>query len=91
MRASLTLLVLITGLFAPAFPQERQRASIRVTVKTAAGPVGGAIVVMNETSTSTDQNGIATAALPLGNVEVSVSKEGFLPAKTSLSVDAARE
>jgi outer membrane receptor for ferrienterochelin and colicins len=46
---------------------------------------------MNHTSTSTDQNGLATATLPLGPVEIGISKEGFLPAKTSLLVDEARE
>lgn len=90
MRASSRLLVLIATLF-PAFPQESSRATIRVTVKTEAGPVAGAVVTMNGASTPTDESGIATATLPLGKVDVGVSKEGFLPAKASLSVDQARE
>jgi len=90
MRASITLLVLI-GMLVPAFSQELQRATIRVTVKAEAGPVTGAVVVMNETPTTTDQSGLATATVPLGKVEVSVSKEGYFPAKASLSVDEARE
>jgi len=89
-RASLTLFVLI-GALVPGLSQEPQGATIRVTVKTEAGPVAGAVVVMNETPTSTGQNGLATAILPLGNVEVRVSKEGFFPARASLSVDDARE
>jgi hypothetical protein len=80
MRASITLLILIGMLF-PAFSQEPQRATIRVTVKAQAGPVMGAVVVMNETPTTTDQNGLATATMPLGKVEISVSKEGDSPAK----------
>ena len=48
-------------------------------------------MTMNGISAPTDQNGIATATLPLGKVEIAVSKEGFLPAKTSLVVDEARE
>ena len=48
-------------------------------------------MTMNGIPTPTDQNGIATATLPLGKVEISVSKEGFLPAKASLPVDEARE
>jgi len=60
-------------------------------VKTEAGPVAGAIVTINGIPTPTDQNGTATATVTLGKVDVSVSKEGFLPAKTSLTVDAARE
>src|ERR1700730_12226036 len=90
MRAGVTLLVLITALLS-TYAQEPPRATIRVTVKTEAGPVAGAVVVINETSNPTDQNGVATVTLPLGKVEVSVSKEGFFPAKVSPSVDEARE
>ena len=90
MRAGVTLLVLITTLL-PAFAQEPPRATLRVVVKTEAGPTAGAVVTINDTSIPTDQNGIATATLPLGKVDVGVSKEGFLPAKASLSVDEARE
>jgi iron complex outermembrane receptor protein len=46
---------------------------------------------MNGASTPTDQDGIATATLPLGMIEIRVSKEGFLSAKVSLLVDEARE
>jgi iron complex outermembrane receptor protein len=90
MRVRVTLLVLFTTI-SSAYAQEPPRATIRVAVKTEAGPVAGAVVTMNGAPTPTDQNGIATATLPLGKVEVSVSKEGFLPAKTSLTVDEARE
>jgi len=90
MRAGLALLVLIIASL-PAFAQEVPRATIRVAVKTETGPVAGAVVNLNGVSVPIDQNGIATTALPLGNVEVSVSKEGFLPAKLSLQVDEARE
>jgi outer membrane receptor for ferrienterochelin and colicins len=48
-------------------------------------------VTLNGASLQTDQNGVATTTLPLGSVEVSVLKQGFLPAKTSLVVDQARE
>ena len=90
MMAGGTLLVLIATLL-PAFAQDTPRATIRVAVKTEAGPVAGAVVTMNGASTSTDESGIATATLPLGKVDVGISKQGFLPAKASLSVDEARE
>ena len=86
----LAILLLICMLL-PVFPQESPRATIRVEVKTDAGPVAGAVVTVNGISLQTDQNGIATTTLPLGKAEVSVSKEGFLPAKASLPVDEARE
>jgi len=90
MRAGVILLIL-TATLIPAFAQEPPRATIRVAVKTESGPVSGAVVTMNDTSAPTDQNGLATATLPLGKVDIGVSKEGFLPAKASLSVDEARE
>jgi outer membrane receptor for ferrienterochelin and colicins len=90
MSARGTVLALITTLLS-AFAQEPPSATIHVAVKAAAGPVAGAAVSMNNTSTSTDQNGIATVTVPLGKVEVAVSKQGFVPVKTSLSVDEARD
>jgi outer membrane receptor for ferrienterochelin and colicins len=90
MSARGTFLALITTLLS-AFAQEPPSATIHVAVKAAAGPVAGAAVSMNNTSTSTDQNGIATVTVPLGKVEVAVSKQGFVPVKTSLSVDEARD
>ncbi len=48
-------------------------------------------MTLNGISIRTDQNGLAIIALPLGKVEVSVSKEGFLPAQASVTVDEARE
>ena len=75
----------------PLFPQEPPRATIRVEVKTNGGPVAGAVVTLNGISIQTGQSGIAIADAPLGTVEVSVVKEGFLPARASLTVDQARE
>src|SRR5579863_9898433 len=89
-RTAFMLLVLAATLL-PVFSQEPPRATIRVEVRTNTGPAVGAVVTLNGISIQTDQNGIAIIALPLGRVEVSVSKEGFLPAKASLPVDEARE
>jgi len=89
-RIAFTLLTLITTL-APIFSQEAPRATIRVEVRTATAPVAGAVVTLNGISVQTDQNGLAIATLPLGKVDVTVSKEGSLPAKATLQVDEARE
>ena len=75
----------------PLFAQEASRATIRVEVKAAAAAVAGAVVTVNGIAIQTDENGIAITSLPLGKVQVSVSKEGFLSAKASLQVDEARE
>ena len=75
----------------PLFAQEASRATIRVEVTAATEAVAGAVVTMNGIVLQTDENGIAITALPLGKVQVSVAKEGFLSAKASLQVDEARE
>ena len=89
-RIAFTLLTL-TATLAPAVAQEPPRASIRVEVKTGNTPVAGAVATLNGVSIQTDQNGMAVTTLPLGKTDVTVSKEGFLPAKTTLQVDEVRE
>ena len=90
MRTAFILLLPIVPLL-PVFSQEPARATIRVEVRTDAGPVAGAVVIVNGISMPTHQNGSAIIALPLGTAEVSVAKEGFFPGKVSLLVDEARE
>src|ERR1051326_1945047 len=70
-RTVVTLLILAPALI-PAFAKEPPRATIRVLVKAASGPLAGAIVTMNDATTRTDQDGIATTTLPLGKVDVGV-------------------
>jgi outer membrane receptor for ferrienterochelin and colicins len=89
-RVAFTLLALIAA--SPlAVSQEPPRATIRVEVRTETAPVAGAMVTLNGISVQSDQDGLAITTLPLGRVYVTVSKEGFLPAKTTLQVDEARE
>jgi iron complex outermembrane receptor protein len=85
------VLLLWTAAFSPAFAQGPPPATIHVRAMTETGPVSGATVTINGAVSTTDANGVATATLPLGEVQIGVSKEGFLPAKTSLSVNEARE
>jgi outer membrane receptor for ferrienterochelin and colicins len=84
-------LLILTATLLPVFSQEPPRATIRVEVKTEAGPVEGVVVKLNSISIQTGQNGVAMTPVPLGKVEVNVSKEGFLPGKATLAVDEARE
>src|SRR6185369_1947705 len=84
------LLMLLAALL-PLFAQEASRATIRVEVKAAGAAVAGAVVTLNGIAIQTDENGVAITSLPLGRVQVSVSKEGFLSAKASLQADEARE
>src|SRR6202521_4571565 len=89
-RTAFKFLILIVTLV-PVFSQEPPRETIRVEVRTDASPVAGAVVTVNGMSMQTDQSGIAITALPLGRVDVSVSKEGFFPGNASLLVDEAHE
>ena len=89
MLKAFTLLVTLATL---ASSQEPQRATVVIDVKAAAAPVSGAIVTVNGTSVTTDQQGIARATAPVGNVEVTVKKDGFLPTSATLAIDdPARE
>ena len=87
--AALTTLLLLTA-SAPARSQE-PRATIRVDVRAEGLPVVGANVTVNSIPIVTGRNGIASASVALGTVEITVKKQGFLPGATSLAVNEARE
>jgi len=89
-RIVLCLLTLIATLV-QAISQQPPRATIRVEARSGAAAVAGAVVTVNGNSIQTGQDGVATIAVPLGKVEVTAAKEGYLPSKTSLQVDEARE
>src|SRR5882724_3646235 len=86
----LWVLLILVAATAPA--QEPQpQPTIRVQVKSDAGPVQDAEVNVNGHRVKTGQDGVAELPTALGHVDVSVTKEGFFPARTSLDVDAAKE
>src|ERR1700719_1683781 len=89
-RIAFTLLTLIAT-FATAFSQEPQRATIRVEVRTETAPIAGAAVSLRGVSIQSQPNGFAITSLPLAKVDITVSKDGFLPAKATLQIDEARE
>src|SRR6185503_4711305 len=74
----------------PALCQE-PRATIRVEVIAAGTPVSDAAVSINAVALRTDLDGIALVTVPLGEIRVSVTKDGYFPAKASITADAARE
>lgn len=78
-------------LIATAALAQAPRPTIRIEVQSDAGPVEGADVSASGHSAKTGADGVAVLAVALGRVDVSVSKEGFFPAQTSLTVDAAKE
>ena len=81
---SLTLVAL--SLLAQAPP-----ATIKVEVTSESGLIDGAEVRVNGEIRKTGSDGLATVLIPLGIVEIVVSKKGFLPSTSSLQVDVARE
>jgi outer membrane receptor for ferrienterochelin and colicins len=70
---------------------QEQQASVRVEVTAESAPVQGATVTINDKVVRTSADGTAIATSPLGNVKVTVKKEGYFPASTSLVLDSARE
>ena len=66
-------------------------ATVRVEVRSDAGPTEDADVTVAGHRAKTGQDGVAVLAAALGHVDVSVTKEGFFPVRTFLDVDAARE
>ena len=63
-----------------------QTATVRVEVRSEAGPVRDADVVINGTTHKTDAQGVVVLTLPPGHTDIVVVKEGFAPA-SAFSVD----
>src|ERR1043166_8048009 len=63
-----------------------QAASLRIEVRSDAGPVRDAEVVVTGSSYKTDAQGIAALTLAPGHIDVVVVKEGFAPASVSLEL-----
>lgn len=83
--------LLILGLAAVAIFAQAPQATVRVEVTSETGPVQAAEVKLNTQKAQTGLDGVATATVPLGPLKVAVSKEGFLPASTTLQIDTAKE
>jgi hypothetical protein len=82
---------LLPAAIATAVFGQQPQATIRVEVSAESAPVRGADVTVNGKSVRTGQDGSATTAAPLGDMKVSVTKDGYFPASASLLADAARE
>ena len=67
-----------------------QWATIYLVVRSDSGPVAGAQVTIRESSAITDQNGTATFTVSPGNLDLSVSHEGFIAGKTSVTALAGQ-
>lgn len=88
-RGALALLLLLAASI-PSIGQE-PHATIRVVVQAESAAVPSAEVLLNGDPLQTDPNGVATGSVALGEAKIVVTKEGFLPASTTIAVDEARE
>ena len=89
-RLNPVVFLLLVAASIPAFSQA-PTASVRVEVRAGSVPVPGAKVTISSKTIATDVTGIAVIPVPLGNVEVAVAKEGFLPGIASLAITEPRE
>ncbi|MBI3207390.1 MAG: TonB-dependent receptor [Candidatus Solibacter usitatus] len=69
---------------------QEPRATVRIEIGSAEGPVEGAMVVINGTPMQTGRDGVAEVSIPPGKLMVSVRKDGFFPATASYNVEEAR-
>src|SRR5579859_1464214 len=79
--------ILVSGL---ALGQGAQ-PTMRVEVKSAGMPIAEAEVIADRRSGRTGPDGVAHLPAALGRVDISVTKDGFFPARASLNFDAAKE
>ena len=77
-------------LIASAAPAQTPQPAVRVTVRTDLGPVQGANVTVSRHSAQTGQDGIAMLPANVGSIEITVTKDGYFPARTTLAIDAIR-
>ncbi|MEP6566794.1 MAG: TonB-dependent receptor plug domain-containing protein, partial [Mesorhizobium sp.] len=82
---------LLPALIAAAAFGQQPQATVRVEVAADSAPVQGVDVTVNGILVRTGQDGSATTVTPLGDVKVSVAKDGYFPATASLLADAERE
>jgi outer membrane receptor for ferrienterochelin and colicins len=86
MRGVLVFVLSIASTGTLAGQETTQVATIHLLVQGDSGPIAGAQAMVGEISAVTDQNGEATIMVNPGNLDVSVSREGFITSKTSVSV-----
>jgi iron complex outermembrane receptor protein len=79
-RAFLFALSLLLLLSARAAWAQAPSSQLRVEIRSASGPVPGAVVTVDGATQTTDASGVTVFTLPPGPVQVLVVKDGFAPA-----------
>jgi iron complex outermembrane receptor protein len=67
------------------------RATVRVEVRADDAPVPGASVAIAGATHVTDAQGIARASVPTGTLQISIVKDGFVPAAVTIEAVAGEE
>ncbi len=70
---------------------QESKATLRIEVTAESNPVSGARVTINGNALQTGSDGLLSTSVPLGNVRIAVSKEGFFPATASITAGEAKE
>src|SRR5947207_11512760 len=82
------ILLLILGL--PVVAAAQVDAVLQVDVRTNSAPLPLATVVINGTTYMTAANGMVSASLPAGVVDLTVVKDGFVPATITVTLQAGQ-
>jgi outer membrane receptor for ferrienterochelin and colicins len=72
--------------YAASVAAQDESAAIRIIVRSAGEAVQGASVVADASSASTDRTGTAALSVSPGTVQITVVKDGYLPAVTVMTV-----
>src|SRR5262249_39514590 len=89
-RSAFPLFMVMLMMSGPT-PAQELAATVRVEVICDSAPVAHASVSVGGKTGDTDTNGIVSLPTALGTADIAVTKEGFLPAKTRVTVDEPRE
>ncbi len=81
----------LLGFLAIAALGQTLETTIRVEVKTEAGPVSDATVTASGKSLSTGEDGVAVLPSSPGQIDVAVKKDGFFPVHTIVTVAKAQQ
>jgi outer membrane receptor for ferrienterochelin and colicins len=87
MRARLIALLLI---LCPAAVVAQQQTSLQVEVRHDGVPVADAEVAIGSTRSRTSATGVVSVAVGSGEIQIVVTKEGFLPARTAVTLTAGQ-
>jgi iron complex outermembrane receptor protein len=72
----------------PASATAQALATVRVLVRAGGAPAAGALVLVAGAERTTGEDGLASIDVPPGAVEITVVKEGFVPATLAVVVEA---